>query len=112
MTSKLSNVSKEINNHLPDTQLELEELLGCSRTFFISFIKHLLKNKKFEEYDINHVKPLNSFKNKENAFRWSNVNLMLASENRSVKDIRDKESERKHDLKAKQYLEDTFLKMY
>ena len=108
----IRRLQAQIRNQLPNTDYELEELIHCSKSFFVNWIKYLLGNKKLEEYDLDHVRAVNTFKNKEDSFKWDNFNLLLASENRSVKDIRDKQSERKHILKSRRYLEDKFVKIY
>ena len=105
----IKRVQAQIQEHISDTDLEIEELFGCSREFFINWIKYQLKNKEFKLYDLSHVRPVNIFKNKEEAFNWKNYYLLLASENRSIKDERNIDAERKQYLKACNYLEMIFF---
>ena len=106
----IQRLHSEINNHLPNNNLEVEELLNCSRSFYIQWIKHLLGNKKFEEYDLSHVQPVNSFKDQSLAFTWKNYNILKASENRSQKDTVDKNAEAKQLKLVNQYLEEIVFK--
>ncbi len=56
------------------------------------------------------MRPVNTFKNKIDAFNWKNVNLLLASENMSIKDTRDKDAEIKQLKLVNHYLENIIFK--
>jgi hypothetical protein len=89
-------IEARIKQELPEYDGTIEELLGCNISFLRKWLKFCGGTKiDWDNIHLHHVRPINTYsKNiKHYSYHWSNINLLPASENLSIKDTRNTNSE-------------------
>jgi hypothetical protein len=89
-----------------------EDLLGCSRVFFASWIKfNLPANTDYSTIHLAHVKPITTYKKTKvtDAFHWTNVTPLTAEQNLRQANNRDIELEKRQRKLVTKFLKTVYL---
>ena len=105
----LFNLKQRLQTRLDNEigNVDIEDILGCSLSFFKKYIKYLLRKKNLtydSEYHLDHIIPINSYDDKIKGFHWMNIQILLPSKNLSKKDDRDYDTEENHKKLLKEFL--------
>ena len=90
----LKRLQARINKELPEYNATIEELLGCSLSFFVKWIKfnnHSINPLNMENIHLHHVRPIGTYSQntKTQALHWTNIYPIDKHENLSIKDTRN-----------------------
>ena len=106
-------VQARIKNELPEwtsgpglNDGTIEELLGCSLSFLLKWIKfNINKYPDWDNIHLHHVRPISTFsKHKHNAFHWTNTLPIDKHNNLSIKNTRNKYEEDQQIKRINQFL--------
>ena len=99
----LKRIQARIKNKLPDYDGTVEQLLGCSLSFLLKWIKfntskHFVNQTNgqpdWNNIHLHHVRPINTFKNNHHyAFHMTNLLAIDKHTNLSIKNTRNKYEE-------------------
>ena len=92
----LKRLQARINKELPEYNATIEELLRCSLSFFVKWIKFNIPNNNItrsnmDNIHLHHVRPIGTFaqSSKTQALHWTNIYPIDKHENLSIKDTRN-----------------------
>ena len=100
-------IEARIKQELPNYDGTIEELLGCNIPFLRKWLRFLGGKKiNWDNIHLHHVRAINTFSEnkKEDAYHWTNITLLPASENLSIKDTRDTNAEKRQQKLVHQFL--------
>ena len=102
----LKRIQARIKNKLPDYDVTVEQLLGCSLSFLLKWIK--FNNSKQPDWDnihLHHVRPISAYKNNYHyIFHWTNLLAIDKHTNLSIKNTRNKYEEEQQLKRINQFL--------
>ena len=102
----LKRIQATIKNELPDYDGTIEQLLGCSLSFLLKWIK--FNTNKYPDWDnihLHHVRPISTYeKNYHYAFHWTNLLAIDKHTNLSIKNTRNKYEEEQQLKRINQFL--------
>ena len=83
----LKRIQARIKNKLPDYDGTIEQLLGCSLSFSLKWIKfNTSKQPDWDNIHLHHVRPISTYKNNYHyAFHWTNLLAIDKHTNLSIK---------------------------
>ena len=83
----LKRIQARIKNELPDYDGTIEQLLGCSLSFLLKWIK--FNSNKYSDWNnihLHHIRPISTYKkNYHYAFHWTNLLAIDKHTNLSIK---------------------------
>ena len=99
----LKRIQARIKNELPDYNGTIEQLLGCSLSFLLKWIKfNTSKHPDWDNIHLHHVRPISTYKTNHHssdkiqayyAFHWTNLLAIDKHTNLSIKNTRKKYEE-------------------
>ena len=99
----LKRIQARIKNDLPQYDGTIEQLLGCSLSFLLNWIKFITNNHPdWDNIHLHHVRPISTYKNiyhssdkiqASYAFHWTNLLAIDKHTNISIKNTRNKYEE-------------------
>ena len=102
----LKRIQARIKNELPDYDGTVEQLLGCSLSFLLKWIKYnTSKQPDWDNIYLHHVRQINTFKNNYHyAFHWTNLFAIDKHTNLSITNTRNKFEEEQQLKRINQFL--------
>ena len=102
----LKRIQARIKNELPDYDGKVEQLLGCSLSFLLKWIKfNTSKTPDWDNIHLHLVRPISTYKNYYHyAFHWTNLLAINKHTNLSIKNIRNKYVEEQQLKRINQFL--------
>ena len=111
----LKRIQAMSKNELPDYDGTVEQLLGCSLSFLLKWIKfntskHFVNQTKglqpdWDNIHLHHVRPISTYKNNHHyAFHWTNLLAIDKHTNLSIKNTRNKYEEQQQLKRINQFL--------
>ena len=111
----LKRIQARIKNELPDYDGTIEQLLGCSLSFLLKWIKfntsnHFVSQTKslhqdWDNIHLHHVRPISTYKKNDHyAFHWTNLLAIDKHINLSIKNTRNKYEEEQQLKRINQFL--------
>ena len=102
----LKRIQARIKNKLPDYGGTVEQLLGCTLSFLLKWIKfNISKHPNWDNIHLHHVRPISTYKtNHHYAFHWTNLLAIDKHTNLSIKTTRNKYEEEQQLKRINQFL--------
>ena len=102
----LRRIQARIKNELQHYDGTVEQLLGCSLLFLLTWIKfNTSKQPDWDNIHLHHVRPISTYKNNHHyAFHWTNLLVIDKHTYLSIKNTRNKYDEEQQLKRINQFL--------